>query len=70
MAVSIALKTFLPTLKGHHVLVRTDSMTVVAYINDTCSLRSHLQNGLLPPSVGTERTPHANGGSHDGLVLT
>lgn len=33
MAVCLALKTFLPALKGHHVLVRSDNMTVVAYIN-------------------------------------
>ncbi len=32
-AVCRALQTFLPQLKGHHVLVRSDSMTVVSYIN-------------------------------------
>ncbi|CAM4610191.1 unnamed protein product [Leuciscus chuanchicus] len=32
-AVCLALKAFLSNLKGHHVLVRTDSTSVVAYIN-------------------------------------
>ncbi len=39
MAVCLALKTFLPALKGHHVLVRSDNMTVVAYINRQGGLR-------------------------------
>ncbi|KAI2644810.1 hypothetical protein H4Q32_024702 [Labeo rohita] len=33
LAVCRALHFFLPDLKGHHVLVRSDSMTVVSYIN-------------------------------------
>ncbi len=33
LAVCRALHAFLPDLKGHHVLVRLDSMTVVANIN-------------------------------------
>ncbi len=40
MAVCLALKTFLPALKGHHVLDRSDKTTVVAYINHQGSLRS------------------------------
>ena len=32
-AVSLALQGFLPLLRGHSVLVRSDNMTVVAYIN-------------------------------------
>ncbi len=41
LAVFFALKAFLLALKGHHVLVRSDSMTVVAYINRQGGLRSH-----------------------------
>ncbi len=33
LAVCLGLHTFLPDLKGHHVLVRSDSMTVVSDIN-------------------------------------
>lgn len=40
MAVHLALKHFLPWLQGHHVLVRTDNSTVVAYINRQGGLRS------------------------------
>ncbi len=40
MAVCLALKTFLPALRGHHVLVRSDNTTVVAYINHQGGLRS------------------------------
>ncbi len=39
-AVCRALQTFLPDLKGHHVLVRSDSMTVVSYINRQGGLTS------------------------------
>ena len=39
-AVSLALKHFLPFLRGQHVLVRTDNTTVVAYINRQGGLRS------------------------------
>ncbi len=38
LAVWSGLRTFLPDLRGHHVLIRSDSMTVVFYIN--------LQDGL------------------------
>ncbi len=34
------LHTFLPDLRGHHVLVRLDSMTVVSYINHQGGLSS------------------------------
>ncbi|XP_051740767.1 uncharacterized protein LOC127507586 [Ctenopharyngodon idella] len=40
MAVFRALKYFLPDLWGHHVLVRTDNMSVVSYINHQGGLRS------------------------------
>ncbi len=41
LAVLQALKTFLQALRGHHVLARSDSMTVVAYIKRQGDLRSH-----------------------------
>ncbi|XP_053296886.1 uncharacterized protein LOC128456655 [Pleuronectes platessa] len=40
MAVFLTLKHFLPFLRGHHVLVRTDNTTTVAYINRQGGLRS------------------------------
>ncbi|XP_056307255.1 uncharacterized protein LOC130219008 [Danio aesculapii] len=40
MVVFLALKHFLPFLKGFHVLVRTDNTTVVAYINRQGGTRS------------------------------
>ena len=40
MAVWLALRHFLPVLRGHHVLVRTDNTTVVAYVNKQGGLRS------------------------------
>ena len=39
-AVLLALKHFLPFVRGQHVLVRTDNTTVVAYINRQGGLRS------------------------------
>lgn len=39
-AVYLALKAFLPHLRGHHVLVRMDNMSVVSYINRQDGLRS------------------------------
>ncbi len=41
LVVFLALKAFLLALKGHHVLVWSDSMMVVAYINRQGGLRSH-----------------------------
>ncbi|XP_067283795.1 uncharacterized protein [Pseudorasbora parva] len=40
-AVALSLRAFLPHIKNHHVLVRTDNMSVVAYINRQGGLRSH-----------------------------
>lgn len=40
LAVFQALKHFLPDLRGHHVLVRTDNTSVVSYINHQGGLRS------------------------------
>jgi hypothetical protein len=40
LAVFRALRHFLPDLRGHHVLVRTDSTSVVSYINHQGGLRS------------------------------
>ncbi len=41
LAVFQALKHFLPDLRDHHVLVRTDNTAVVSYINHQGVLRSH-----------------------------
>ena len=46
LAIFLALKLFLPYLAGHHVLVRTDNTTVVAYINRQGGLRSQLLHTL------------------------
>lgn len=40
MAVLLALRAYLPDLKGHHVLVCSDSMIMVAYLNHQAGLRS------------------------------
>ena len=39
-AVFLSLKHFLPSLMGHHVLVKTDNTTTVSYINRQGGLRS------------------------------
>lgn len=44
LAVWLALKHFLSFIKGQHVLVKTDTATVIAYISwqgGTCSLQLH-----------------------------
>ena len=46
LAVLLALRHFLPWLRGHHVLVRTDNSTVVAYINRQGGLRSPMLHTL------------------------
>ncbi|CAM4578880.1 unnamed protein product [Leuciscus chuanchicus] len=43
---SHALRHFLPCLRGHHVLVRTDNMSVVAYVNRLGGIRSKNLNAL------------------------
>ena len=40
LAVRLTLKHFLPLLRGHHVLIKTDNSTVVAYVNRQGGLRS------------------------------
>lgn len=46
MAVWLALRHFMHLLKGHHVLVRTDNTTVVAYANKQGGLRSRHMHTL------------------------
>ncbi|XP_076137379.1 uncharacterized protein LOC143119644 [Alosa pseudoharengus] len=46
MAFWLALRHFLPILRGHHVLVRTDYTTVVAYVNKQGGLRSRHMHTL------------------------
>jgi hypothetical protein len=45
-AVENTFRFFLPLLKGHHVLVCTDNMSVVSYINRQGSLRSRNLHAL------------------------
>jgi len=45
-AVFLSLRHFLPFLSGHHVLVRTDNTTTVAYINRQGGLRSRMLHDL------------------------
>ncbi len=65
LAVCLGLRTFLPDLRGHHVLVRSDSMTGVSYINRQGALSSRrlfiLAERLLRACAGqTEpRSRHA-----------
>ncbi len=40
LAVYKALRSFLPELSGHHVLIRADNMSVVSYLNHQGGLRS------------------------------
>uniref|UniRef100_A0A673I772 Complement C3-like n=1 Tax=Sinocyclocheilus rhinocerous TaxID=307959 RepID=A0A673I772_9TELE len=47
VAVFLALKTFLPALKGQHVLVQSDNMTVVVYINHQGASQSALMTGSV-----------------------
>lgn len=46
LMVFLGLGHFCPLLTGHHVLVRTDNMTVVAYINNQDGLRSRQLHSL------------------------
>lgn len=41
MVFFLALNTFLLALRGHHVLVRSDNMTVVVFISHQGAIRSH-----------------------------
>ncbi|XP_053085457.1 uncharacterized protein LOC117596033 [Pangasianodon hypophthalmus] len=52
LAVFLALKHFLPDLRGRHVLVRTDNTAVVSYINHII-----LQAGAPDPCVVPGETP-------------
>ena len=40
LAVENALSRFLPLIRGHHVLIRSDNMTVVSYLNRQGGVRS------------------------------
>ncbi len=61
-----ALKHFLPDLRDHHVLVRTDNTAVVSYINHQGGLcsRPPLQAGAPDPCVVPGQTPLAESSSH------
>ncbi|XP_059182347.1 uncharacterized protein LOC131961092 [Centropristis striata] len=75
-AVFLSLKHFLPSLMGHHVLVRTDNTTTVAYINRQGGLRSRqlhmLARRLILWSCGrllSLRATHAPGVLNTGADL-
>ncbi len=61
MAVCLVLKTVLPALKEHLVLVRSENTMVVAYINHQGGLRS-CPFDRMTPALGTERTPLTTSG--------
>ncbi|KAL0161810.1 hypothetical protein M9458_041206, partial [Cirrhinus mrigala] len=76
LAVCHALCTFLPDLKGHHVLIRSDSMTVVSYINRQGGLSSRhlftLVKGLLEwaqLNLASLRAVHVPGRLNQGADL-
>ncbi|XP_062286992.1 uncharacterized protein LOC133992289 [Scomber scombrus] len=75
-AVFLSLKHFLPSLMGHHVLVRTDNTTTVAYINRQGGLRSRqlhmLARRLILWSCGrllSLRATHVPGALNTGADL-
>ncbi len=47
-AVHLALECFLPDILHRHVLIRTDSMTVVAFINHQGAVNSRPEVGRVP----------------------
>lgn len=47
VVVHLALKAFLPNLRGHHILVRSDNMMLIAYINHRGGLRLRPLNRLV-----------------------
>ncbi|MGL5564840.1 MAG: reverse transcriptase-like protein [Plesiomonas sp.] len=46
LAVFLALKHFLPLLRGSHMIIRTDNTTVISYLNHQRALRSGLLHNL------------------------
>ena len=73
LAVEKALKHFLPLLRGHHVLVRSDNMSVVSYVNRQGGIRSRtlraLAERLLSWAQGplrSLRAAHVPGRLNDG----
>ncbi|KAL0176639.1 hypothetical protein M9458_028969, partial [Cirrhinus mrigala] len=76
LAVCHALCAFLPDLKGHHVLIRSESMTVVSYINHQGGLSSRhlftLVKGLLEwaqLNLASLRAVHVPGRLNQGADL-
>ncbi|KAI2664298.1 Transposon Ty3-G Gag-Pol polyprotein [Labeo rohita] len=68
LAVCHALCAFLPDLKGHHVLVRSDSMTVVSYINRQGGslLQTPLHSGEGSSGMGSVQPGFIESGSRAG----
>ncbi len=66
LAVCHACQFFLPDIRGHHVLVRSDSRSVVSYINHKPHLEAPLQAGELPSCVGSDQSALAEGNTCAG----
>ena len=68
-AVVNALERFKPQISGHHVQIRCDNTTVVAYINHQGGTRSpSLSTGMEPPPLGHRIQYSSLGGSYLGQV--
>lgn len=67
MEVFLALKTFLPAFKGHHILVYSGNTTVVAFINRWSQVTLPLlQDSEMPPPMGTSQPAFTQGSSDAG----
>lgn len=60
---------FLPDLRGHHILLRSDNVTVVAYINHQGGLRSHPLNKLAQYNLRSVRAVYVPGSLNQGADM-
>lgn len=61
--IDITLRSFLPDLRGYHVLLRIDNTSVVSYINHQGELRSCPLFRLADPALGSKQTALIGGQS-------
>ncbi len=68
LAVCRACQFFLPDLIGRHVLIRSDNMSVVSYINHQggCLLEAPLYSGRAPSGMGSAQPALAEGSTPAG----
>ncbi len=66
LAVCHACQFFLPDIRGHHVLVRSGSWSVVSHINHKPHLEAPLQAGELPSCVGSDQSALTEGNTCAG----